>query len=753
MSASATPAKPETRAAPTRLERARGNLMGGVTAAVLSVPTCVGFGILALAPLGAEFIQYGVLAGLYAAVCGGIISALMGGRDNTVIYSPRGIVTFLISALVAQNLTGTAYGQAGIRDPVMLMALVFLMVFLASALQTLYGILKFGVFAKYLPAPVLAGFQVAGSLLIFAAQIPVVLGLPANMGLTGLSGHFDAIQPWTIVIGVITGIAMMLVPKFAPALPSNIAGLIAGTIGFYLLAGFGLREKLGPLIGAINWSFPSPHYFMKFADALTLPEYQAMIIPVLTGAASLSVISSLDTLLGARNAERRLGLRLEGNRELYTQGLAGMLASGFGGILPGINMNASFSNQKSGGTGPASIGFYVLLILSGLLLPVIGIIPRVVIASMMIAAAIQLFDRWTLDMFAKVVRGRADNRAGVAADLAIVVIVAVLAIVANIGLAVLMGFVVTIAMFLLRISKSVIRRDFTADAIHSRKMREPEQMAALAERGHRINVIELEGPLFFGTSETLAARLESLRTGSASYVILDVKRVNEMDSSGARVILQGHDRLLQAGKRLVLSGADDRADVAGMLRDTGVYTALGKDHLFADADAALEWAEDRVLALKAGGGEALDDYPLQRFDICSGMSAAELATMQTVLERRQWKQGDIVFREGDAGDELFLIAQGAASVRLNVPGENRSVRLVTFSPGTLFGELALLDREARSATIAADTDLVCHVMSYAHFRQLSEEHPSIAIKLMTNLGRELSSRLRRANRTIYQLEG
>ena len=56
------------------LERLRGNVMGGITAAVLSVPTCVGFGILALAPLGAEFIQHGVLAGLYAAV-GGILQA------------------------------------------------------------------------------------------------------------------------------------------------------------------------------------------------------------------------------------------------------------------------------------------------------------------------------------------------------------------------------------------------------------------------------------------------------------------------------------------------------------------------------------------------------------------------------------------------------------------------------------------------------------------------------------------------------
>ncbi len=726
--------------------------MGGVTAAVLSVPVCVGFGMLALAPLGSEFVQHGVLAGLYAAVCGGLVAAATGGRNSTIIYSPRGIVTFLISALVAQNLVTAAHNDAGIHDHDMLIGLVFLMVFLSGALQTLYGILKFGVFAKYLPAPVLAGFQVAGSVLIFAAQIPIMLGLPTGTSLLALPEHMDQIQPFTLGVGLLTCAAILLIPRVTRAVPSNIGGLIVGAAGFYALIALGLREKLGPLIGNINWSMPTPHYFGKFVDLILLPQYQMLLLPVLSGAASLSVISALDTLLGARLAERRLGQPREGNRELFTQGLASMLSAGFGGISTGINMAASHANQRSGGTGFASVLVYVGVILSGFLLPLIGLIPRVVIASMMIAAAIQLFDRWTLDMLNKIVRGRADNRDGVIADLSIVAIVAVIAIVANIGLAVLMGFVVTIAIFLFRISKSVIRREYRGDAIHSRKTRDPAQTAALSRHGRQIAVLEVEGPVFFGTSDTLNARLDELASSDALYVILDVKRVNEMDSSGARVILQGHDRLVKNGKQLLLGGAGDRVEVAGMLRDTGVTAALGVTHLFADADTALEWAEDRVLLTVQDSNPLTGEFPLARFDVMEGIDEAELTIIKAALERREWPRGGIVFNEGDAGNELFLLARGNASVRMHMPGENRSMRLVTFSAGTIFGELALLDREARSATVEADDDLTCYVLSRERFMRLGAEHPTLAIKFMTNLGREISGRLRRANRTIYQLE-
>jgi len=113
----------------------------------------------------------------------------------------------------------------------------------------------------------------------------------------------------------------------------------------------------------------------------------------------------------------------------------------------------------------------------------------------------------------------------------------------------------------------------------------------------------------------------------------------------------------------------------------------------------------------------------------------------------------VVFQEGDQGRELFLIAKGTASVKLRLAGGGRVNRLATFSAGTMFGELALLDPGPRSASVEADQELICYVLTEELFERLRKDHPAIAIKLVTNLGRELSRRLRRANRTIYQLEG
>jgi CRP-like cAMP-binding protein len=115
-----------------------------------------------------------------------------------------------------------------------------------------------------------------------------------------------------------------------------------------------------------------------------------------------------------------------------------------------------------------------------------------------------------------------------------------------------------------------------------------------------------------------------------------------------------------------------------------------------------------------------------------------------------WPAGHTIFKQGEAGSDLFLVLKGRASVYLTTAGPN--IRLITFAPGSVFGELAILDQGRRAATVVADEDMEAFALSAAAFAELGEREPEVAIKLLTALGRELSDRLRRANRTIHELE-
>jgi CRP-like cAMP-binding protein len=115
-----------------------------------------------------------------------------------------------------------------------------------------------------------------------------------------------------------------------------------------------------------------------------------------------------------------------------------------------------------------------------------------------------------------------------------------------------------------------------------------------------------------------------------------------------------------------------------------------------------------------------------------------------------WPAGHVIFRHGDPGSSLYLVTRGRASVHLR--HDDGDIRLVTFAVGAVFGELALLDRGPRSATITVDEALAGFGLSEASFSGLCQEQPDMAIKLLSALGRELSVRIRYANMTILQLE-
>jgi CRP-like cAMP-binding protein/anti-anti-sigma regulatory factor len=333
----------------------------------------------------------------------------------------------------------------------------------------------------------------------------------------------------------------------------------------------------------------------------------------------------------------------------------------------------------------------------------------------------------------------------------VILVVATVAIAVDLVAAVGIGVAVTIVSFLAAMSRSAVRRVYTGEAVHSRKTRDPRLSAVLAEHGRRIVVFELEGPIFFGTAESLAERVDASVRGGATHIVLDLKRVSEVDSTGAKIIRQMALALAERRGTLLLSHVSGGGRLRDRLAHSGVLGAVADDHVFLDTDHALEWAEDRLIAAELAGATPRE-VPLERLDALAGLDAAEREILAGLLARRTYQAGEVVFREGDEGRELFLIVKGTASVRLRLPGHARDNRLATFSPGTVFGELALLDNQPRSAAIRADEDLVCYVLSQEAFETLKERHEPIAIKLLANLARELSARLRRANRTISQLE-
>jgi sulfate permease, SulP family len=729
----------------------RGDVVGGVTAAILSIPASIGYGVLSFHALGDQYVSHAILAGLFGATIVPLAALALGNRGPT-IYAPRSILALLLGSVVLQTIIPAGAKSGGWSVGQTLSAL-FLVILLAGVFQALFGVLGVGTLIKYIPAPVMAGFQNAVAFLILIAQIGTLTGVPSSLSPAQLGSYLAAVQPLSLAVGLGTALVVWRTRRFSARVPPVIAGLLAGTGAYYALAFLGYGSGLGRVLGPMPQAIPAPTYLAGF---LALPNQPALwpVLPGLAGAAfGLAVVASLDTLLCAKTMDGVTGRRAAGSQELVRLGLANTVGACFGCLVAGINLSSSTANHRAGGRTALSAAVAALTILAVALFagPLIALLPRVVIAGTLVVVAIELVDRWSVRLFRDLVTRRTADWRMPAIDLVVVLLVATVTIVLNLTAAVAVGVALAVASFLLRMSRSVVRRSYRGDVVRSHRTRAPALMEALAREGRRIAVFELDGPIFFGTAEDLANRVEAILREDVLVVILDLRRVNDVDSTGGRIVAQVCDRVRREKKHLLLSHPEANPGVARALRGFGVHAAVGATAIFPDTDAALERAEDLVIqALRVEAAEG-DELPVGRLPAFEGLGAAECAIAEGLLIRRRYRAGEAVIKEGNQDRSLFLIAKGTASVKIDLAG-NRSKRLATFSPGTVFGEVALLDKQPRSATVTADDELVCYELSEDGFEALTRTHPRIAIHLLMNIGAELSRRLRRSTTTVSQLE-
>jgi CRP/FNR family transcriptional regulator, cyclic AMP receptor protein len=130
---------------------------------------------------------------------------------------------------------------------------------------------------------------------------------------------------------------------------------------------------------------------------------------------------------------------------------------------------------------------------------------------------------------------------------------------------------------------------------------------------------------------------------------------------------------------------------------------------------------------------------LARVPLFSGLERRDLERIANTFKQRNYHAGDTIASEGQGGAGFFVIGEGTA--RVTVHGEDRA----TLGPGDYFGEIALIDEGARTASVIADTDMTTYAMTFWEFRPIVETDSRIAWKLVQALAHRLREADARGN--------
>jgi len=299
-------------------------------------------------------------------------------------------------------------------------------------------------------------------------------------------------------------------------------------------------------------------------------------------------------------------------------------------------------------------------------------------------------------------------------------------------------------------AQSAVRARYSGSQITSSRVRSTEEARLLHQLGDGIRVYQLQGNLGFVTTEVVVQGVVS-EPGAVRHVILDLRRVLSMNESSCHLFHELLAVLVAQKINLIFTHAE-RFPLLRRFMKVKLKDRFDQDYRsFEDNDLAMEWCEDQMLEEALPKGIQGLTAAVEDYELFQGLDKKELCVVQELLERRTYRQGDVVVQMGDEAKYLYLVVSGRASVMLQTNNGARK-RLATFTAGMAFGEMAFIDRAPRSANVIPDTELVCDLLDLDAFEALSKHDPLIKIKLLENLCLGLSSKLRKSNRELSVFE-
>ncbi len=522
----------------TRLEHLfrhwRGDLAGGLTAAVVALPLALAFAVAS----GVD-----PQAGLYTAIVAGIIASIFGGSP-VQITGPTGAMAVILVGIVAKY---------GIEK-------VWIAGVMAGMLQVAFGIAKLGRLVKFIPYPVTAGFTNGIAVIIFCGQLNNFLGLQLPRSEHFLPGlwqtltHLEGANWAAMGLATTVIVTKLFWTRITTAIPASLMGLIVATT---LTALFHLHV---PTIGAIPQSLPLPQAIHHWNDF-------GLIRELINSALALAALGSIESLLSAVVADgMTVSEKHNSDRELIGQGLANMVVPFFGGIPATGAIARTAVNVRSGGKTRLSgvIHGITLALIVLALAPLAAQVPLAALAGILMVTSFRMIEWEAIGLLLRATYS----------DFAVMILTWMVTIFFDLVLAVEVGLIAAGALFIKRMSDLNLARIPETEAFPP---------GVPLELSKQVAVYRVDGPVFFGAAERFVTFLRD--EPEVKYLILRMRFVPNIDTTGLVALEDICHDLKRHNCRLLLTGL--QPEVRALLQRSGLLEKVGQENCFETTDAAI----------------------------------------------------------------------------------------------------------------------------------------------------------------------
>ena len=710
------------------------DILGGGAASVLTVTFGLSYSLLIFGGPLSPYLSYGVATTFIAsAILAGVIAvgsslpfAISGPESSTAAMT--GI---LASSMVERML---AVDPSAPVLPAVLITLAVTTI-LTGVVLCCFGMTRMGRAIRYVPYPVVGGFLAATGCLILLGAVRVITGHPLEF--TTLSHFGDPL----IFKKLAAACAMALVlymtwhrsrtPFGLPAI--LVGGIVAAHVVFWL-SGLSVADAQ-----AAGWTFePPPSVTIMLPWSVEgLSRYPWKILAELSGnLIAVIFVTASSALFNTTGVEVATNREANLERELNVTGIANVLSGVLGGYTGCISISRTVLNFNAGGTGPlagltvAAISLLMLIFAPTLL----GYMPKFVLGGLLIYLGADGLHKWVVQSRRRL------SLTDYISLLVIVVIIVEWGFIAGI----LIGVVIGCATFALSASRiDSIKFSFDGSEYRSSLDRSREQLSVLAAHGGSIQGLNLQSYLFFGSANRLYQHVKTLlaRHPECRFLVFDFKLVTGVDSSAAYSFAQIKRAATERGIRLVLVHLQ-AATEKGLRSSEFISRDVS---IMPELDHALEWCENEIIAQHEGRGD--EEASLRDWFVRILGTEEEAAELIHRCERLEVGAGDVIVRAGDAADSMHFILDGRVGVMIPT-GDGDLTRVRSLGRYTTIGEMGLVARTPRNATIQAEVASVLYVLSASQFEAIKTESPVLSQKLLTFFVLVMAERLTFANRLI-----